>query len=194
MLAWPHSGFHVHHHVRIEAGDENGRAQLARYAARCPVALSRMTYDAEKAVVTIVSDKSDGPTAGTHTFEPLEFLARLLAHVPRKSEIYVRYCGAYSVRRRAASLGGAVAQSVGRRRLHLSHLRRVDGHPRLHLGSRRHRRDAPAAPRERPRSASRALGDEGSASIHSSLTVALHPCPAPRRRRTSHPRAIVHPR
>jgi len=34
----------------------------------------------------------------------LEFLARLLAHVPRKSEIYVRYCGAYSVRRRAASL------------------------------------------------------------------------------------------
>jgi hypothetical protein len=53
-------------------------------------------------VVTIVSDKSDGPTAGTHTFEPLEFLARLLAHVPRKSEIYVRYYGAYAVRRRAA--------------------------------------------------------------------------------------------
>jgi hypothetical protein len=102
MLAWPHSGFHVHHHVRIEADDDKGRAQLARYAARCPVALSRMSYDAEDGVVTIVSDKTEGPTAGTHSFEPLEFLARLLAHVPRKSEIYVRYYGAYSVRRRAA--------------------------------------------------------------------------------------------
>jgi hypothetical protein len=61
-----------------------------------------MTYDAEGGVVTIASDKTEGPTAGTHTFEPLEFLARLLAHVPRKSEIYVRYYGAYSVRRRAA--------------------------------------------------------------------------------------------
>jgi hypothetical protein len=102
MLAWPHSGFHVHHHVRIDADDEKGRAQIARYAARAPVALCRMTYDAEEGIVRIVSDKSDGPTAGTHTFEPLEFLARLLAHVPRKSEIYVRYYGAYSVRRRAA--------------------------------------------------------------------------------------------
>jgi hypothetical protein len=102
MLAWPHSGFHVHHHVRIDTDDEKGRAQLARYAARAPVALSRITYDAEERIVRIVSDKSDGPTAGTHTFEPLEFLARLLAHVPCKSEIYVRYYGAYSVRRRAA--------------------------------------------------------------------------------------------
>jgi hypothetical protein len=101
MLTWPHSGFHVHHHVRIEADDQEGRAQLARYAARAPVALSRMTYDAQEGVVRIVSDKTDGPTAGTHSFEALEFLAQLLAHVPRKSEIYVRYYGAYSVRRRA---------------------------------------------------------------------------------------------
>jgi len=89
------------HHVRVEADDQEGRAQLARYAARSPVALSRMTYDAQEGVVRIVSDKTDGPTAGTHSFEALEFLAQLLAHVPRKSEIYVRYYGAYSVRRRA---------------------------------------------------------------------------------------------
>jgi hypothetical protein len=36
-----------------------------------------------------------------HTFEALEFLAKLLAHVPRKGEILVRYYGAYSVCRRA---------------------------------------------------------------------------------------------
>jgi hypothetical protein len=112
MLAWPHSGFHVHHHVRIEAEDVKGRSHLARYAARAPVALSRITYDAEEGVVRIVSDKPAGPTAGTHTFEPLEFLARLLAHVPRKSEIYVRYYGAYSVRRRAAWRKSAVRSRV----------------------------------------------------------------------------------
>ena len=48
------------------------------------------------------SDKPDGPTAGTHTFAALEFLALLLTHVPDHHEVLVRYYGAYSVRRRAA--------------------------------------------------------------------------------------------
>lgn len=102
MLAWSHSGFHVHHHVRIEAGDHEGRAHVARYAARAPVALTRITYDPQSDTVSFTSDKAQGPTAGTHRFHALEFLARLLAHVPRRNEIYVRYYGAYSVRRRAA--------------------------------------------------------------------------------------------
>lgn len=102
MLAWPHSGFHVHNGVRIEADDDRGRLQLARYAARAPLSLNRMTYDLDEGTVTIASDKTQGPTAGIHRFDALEFLARLLAHVPRKGEILVRYCGAYSVRRRAA--------------------------------------------------------------------------------------------
>jgi hypothetical protein len=38
-----------------------------------------------------ISDKADGPTAGTHEFGALEFLARLLTHVPDKSSIYVWY-------------------------------------------------------------------------------------------------------
>ena len=101
MLAWEHSGFHIHHAVRLEADDACGILQLARYAARAPVALERMQYDARKQRVRIVSDKSEGPTAGTHEFDALEFLARLLTHVPDKSSIYVRYYGAYSVRTRA---------------------------------------------------------------------------------------------
>lgn len=101
MLSWPHSGFHVHHAVRLEADDACGILQLARYAARAPVSLQRMHYDAKKQRVRIVSDKAEGPTAGTHDFDALEFLARLLTHVPDKSSIYVRYYGAYSVRRRA---------------------------------------------------------------------------------------------
>lgn len=93
MLLWPHSGFHVHNGVRIEEDDVRGKLQLARYSARAPLSLARMTYDAEEGVVTIASDKSEGPTAGTHRFEALEFLAKLLAHIPRKGEILCRYYG-----------------------------------------------------------------------------------------------------
>jgi hypothetical protein len=32
--------------------------------------------------VTYRSDKADGPTAGTATVGPLEFLARLVTHIP----------------------------------------------------------------------------------------------------------------
>jgi len=85
MLAWQHSGFHVHHGVRLEADDALGMLQLARYAARPPIALDRIQYDAAKKRVQLVSDKRDGPTADTHDFEPLEFLALLLAHVPEYS-------------------------------------------------------------------------------------------------------------
>ena len=100
-LAWEHSGFHVHHSVRLEADDALGMLQLARYAARAPVALDRLHYDVGKKRVRLVSDKPEGPTAGTHDYDPLEFLALLLAHVPDRFEILVRYAGAYSVRRRA---------------------------------------------------------------------------------------------
>jgi hypothetical protein len=101
MLAWEHSGFHVHQSVRLEADDALGMLQLARYAARASIALERLQYDAAKKRLRLVSDKRQGPTAGTHDFEPLEFLALLLAHVPDSHEILVRYSGAYSVRRRA---------------------------------------------------------------------------------------------
>ena len=101
MLAWPNSGSHVHHGVRLEADVPHGILQLARYAARAPVALQRLQYDARKKQVRLLSDKRQGPTAGTHDFDALEFLALLLAHVPDHHEVMVREYGAYSTRRRA---------------------------------------------------------------------------------------------
>jgi hypothetical protein len=101
MLSWPHSGFHVNHSVRLEADDACGLLQLARYSARAPIALERLQYDARKQQVTLASDKREGPTAGTHSFPALEFLAMLLAHVPDTHERLVREYGAYSTRRRA---------------------------------------------------------------------------------------------
>ena len=69
MLAWPHSGFHVHDAVWVPDGDSAFALRLARYCARNPVALERLTYE-PGAAVQYRSDKSDGPTAGTETARP----------------------------------------------------------------------------------------------------------------------------
>jgi hypothetical protein len=50
--------------------------------------------------VTYRSDKSEGPTAGTETADPLEFLARVLVHIPDKGHVTTRYYGWYANRPR----------------------------------------------------------------------------------------------
>ena len=74
--------------------------RVARYSARAPVAESRLRYDAARAEVELVSDRRDGPYAGTHRMTALEFLARWVDHVPERYETRVRYSGAYATRRR----------------------------------------------------------------------------------------------
>ena len=86
--------------------------RLARYCARNPVALERLTYDRAAKAVTDRSDKSEGPTAGTETVDPLAFLARVLVHIPDKGHVTTRYYGWYAnrprgMRRQAESATGA---------------------------------------------------------------------------------------
>lgn len=100
MLTWPHSGFHVHTAVWVPEDDRAFATRLARYCARNPVALERLTYDRAARAVTYRSDKSDGPTAGTETADPLEFLARVLVHIPDKGHVLTRYYGWYANRPR----------------------------------------------------------------------------------------------
>ncbi len=49
--------------------------------------VGRLTYDRAAKAVTYRSDKSEGPTAGTETADPLEFLARVLTHIPDKGQV-----------------------------------------------------------------------------------------------------------
>ena len=74
--------------------------RLARYCARNPVALERLTDDRTAKAVTYRSDKSDSPTAGTETVDPMEFLARVLVHIPEKGQVTTRYYGWYANRPR----------------------------------------------------------------------------------------------
>jgi hypothetical protein len=66
------------------------------------VALERLEHDGSARQVRYRSDKSDGPTAGTETVDPLEFLARLTAHIPNKHQVMTRYYGYYANRVRGA--------------------------------------------------------------------------------------------
>jgi hypothetical protein len=98
MLAWPHSGFHVHDGVCVAADDKEFTVRLARYCARNPVALGRMEYDERQSAVTYHSDKPTGPTAGSETVDALEFLARVVSHIPNKGQVLQRYYGWYASR------------------------------------------------------------------------------------------------
>ena len=86
----PHSGFQVHTAVWLPDEDRAFATRLARYCARNPVALERLTYDRAAKAVTHRSDKADGPTAVSETVDPLEFLARVLLHIPDTGHVTPR--------------------------------------------------------------------------------------------------------
>jgi hypothetical protein len=119
MLTWPHSGFHVHKAVWVPRTIVRSQ-RLARYCARNPVALERLTYDRSTKAVTYRSDKSEGPTAGTETADALEFLARVLVRIPDKGHVTTRYYGWFANRprgmRRQAEPGTADAPPANRPR------------------------------------------------------------------------------
>ena len=74
----------MHDAVWVPDGDRAFAKRLARYCARNPVALERLQYDGPGTPVRYRSDKRAGPTAGTETVDPLEFLARLVTHIPNE--------------------------------------------------------------------------------------------------------------
>jgi len=106
--------------TRITQSSQEDRAfatRLARYCARNPVALERLTYGRTAKAVTYRSDKADGPTEGTETVDPLEFLARVLVHIPDKGHVTTRYDGWYANRPRgmrgtAATAAAAVPPAI----------------------------------------------------------------------------------
>jgi hypothetical protein len=84
----------------VPEDDRAFATRLARYRARTPVALERLTYDCAAEAMTYRSGKSDGPTAGTETAEPLEFLARVFVHIPETGHITTRHYGWHANRPR----------------------------------------------------------------------------------------------
>lgn len=62
--------------------------------------MDRLTYDRAVKAMTYRSYKPEGPTTGTETVDPLEFLARVLVHIRGKGHVTSRYYGWYASRPR----------------------------------------------------------------------------------------------
>lgn len=110
MRSWRHSGFNVDRSIRLAAGDRDGLERLAQYMARSPFSLARLIritpagkvlYKAEKDRCQryprpASEDLFGGVARNYQLFEPLDFLAELVQHIPNKGEHLVRYYGCYS--------------------------------------------------------------------------------------------------
>jgi hypothetical protein len=82
LLGWRHSGFSVHHQVRVRAEDPEGRKKLAGYMLRAPIALEKMRYDAQTGTVIYRSKMHAGLKRNFQVMPGAEWLELLLRHVP----------------------------------------------------------------------------------------------------------------
>jgi hypothetical protein len=114
-------GFSFHATVEIEAHDRDGLERICRYLARPPIATERLSLAPDGRVVYALRRHwKDG--TGTVVFDPLDFIARLAALVPRPRahlltyhESCVRTCPAAPVHRKADHPGLGRARVRGRR-------------------------------------------------------------------------------
>ena len=95
LLSWHHSGFSVHNSVTVPAGDGRALEALARYCLQSPVSLARLRWTPGSETATYLPrDGHDDEKA--EPLDALDFVARLLAHVPDPRRLLVHYYGAYS--------------------------------------------------------------------------------------------------
>ena len=97
LLSWRHSGFSVDNSVTVYPSDEQGLERLARYMIRSPVSLHRLNYLPQTQQVLYQANKGHDQE-DSEIIDSMEFLARLLMHVPDLNKSYIRYYGIYSNR------------------------------------------------------------------------------------------------
>ncbi len=105
MLSWQHSGFSVHNAVGVDRQDRSGLERLSRYLLRSPVSLARLRWDEETDEVAYALKGSAGAhphdvgepdTIAEEKLDAMEFVARVITHIPEPRLHVVHYFGAYS--------------------------------------------------------------------------------------------------
>ena len=123
MDTWHHSGFHVYCGDVIRSDDEKGLERLALYVIRAPISQERMVYIAATegawGIGQVVYTGKNSKTR--ERFTALDWLARLVTHIPNKGEQLVRYYGYYSnkarsVRRKEEAIYAKIQNAEGQER------------------------------------------------------------------------------
>jgi len=99
LLSWRHTGFSVHNRVRVEPEDQPAVERLARYIMRPPISLERMEWNGVGEVCYRRKRGHESSGLGereVETFDPADFLARVIMHIPEPKRHLVRYYGWYS--------------------------------------------------------------------------------------------------
>ena len=89
---WKHTGFSVYSGKRINPKDKISTENLARYVIRASFSQDRMRYYPDSPMVIYESKYGKDVTK----FEPLEWIAALVSHIPDRGAQTVHYYGAYS--------------------------------------------------------------------------------------------------
>ena len=97
------SGFGVHNHTTVYPNDTEELHKLACYLMRAPVNLSRLRYHPESELI-LYDSKAGHDANDAELLDPLEFLPRVLIHVPEPNKHLVRFYGAYANRVRAEKI------------------------------------------------------------------------------------------
>jgi len=99
LLSWRNSGFGVHNRTTVYPTDSEGLHKLACYFMRPPVNLSRLRYHRDSQLF-LYEPKTGQEVDDEALVDPLEFLARVLIHIPEPHKHLVHFYGAYANRLR----------------------------------------------------------------------------------------------
>ena len=95
LLSWRHSGFSVDSSVKVDAQDTKALERVARYIMRPPLSLERLHWD-EGCDEVSYATKQGSSQAPSESFDPCDFLARLLMHISEPRLHTARFYGHYS--------------------------------------------------------------------------------------------------
>jgi hypothetical protein len=88
------SGFSIDNSVRIYGSDNKARESLAQYIARAPVSLEKLKYEPFHGKVLFKTPKyNDFFKENFKSFDVLDFIALVTAHIPPKHKQYIRRYG-----------------------------------------------------------------------------------------------------
>ena len=97
LMSWRHTGFSVDNSITVYPSDEKGLERLARYMIRSPVNLQRLHYLPQTEQV-LYPTKKGHDQEDSEIIDSMEFLARVLMHVPDLNKPYIHHYGIYSNR------------------------------------------------------------------------------------------------
>jgi len=94
IRSWRHSGFNVDSHVYIEPNDTKALGGLVQYIVRAPLSQEKILAAEDKVIYH--SKINPNIRNNFRIYDPLDWIAAIISHIPDKRQQMIRYYGYYS--------------------------------------------------------------------------------------------------